>query len=149
MKILAPLKGEVIPIAEVSDPVFGEEILGKGVAIRPTGNRVVSPIKGIVTQMFDTGHAVSLTSDDGVEVLIHVGLDTVRLKGEHYTPRVKEGDNVNPGDVLIEFNREGIAAGYDTTTPIVICNSDDFKDFDMIVEKTVSEGDEIMLLRRK
>jgi PTS system beta-glucosides-specific IIC component len=148
--IVAPLEGEVIPVTEVNDPAFAEEILGKGVAIIPTGGRIVSPINGTVTQMFETGHAVSLTSNDGAEVLVHVGLDTVRLKGTHYTTHAKDGDKVKAGDLLIEFDREKIAAdGYDTVTPVVVCNSDEFGGFEVLTGKAVKEGEEILILTKK
>ena len=123
----APVAGEAVPLNQVSDPTFGEEILGKGVAIRPASNRVVAPCDATVDLMFDTGHAVSLQADNGAEVLIHVGLDTVNLKGAHYTVHAANGDKVKKGQLLITFDREAIKAdGYDTITPMVICNSDNF-----------------------
>lgn len=125
----APLAGEAVPLSMVSDPTFGQEILGKGVAIRPSDGRVIAPVDATVGTMFETGHAVSLTSKEGVEILIHVGLDTVVLKGQHYTACVKTGDTVKAGDVLIEFDKDAIAAaGYDTITPIVICNTAEYAD---------------------
>jgi len=149
ISILAPINGELIPITEVSDPTFSEEMLGKGVAIRPLNGRVVSPISGTVTQLFDTYHAVSLTSDDGVEVLIHVGMDTLRLKGAHYTPHIKDGDSVKPGDLLLEFDIKAITdAGFDIVTPVVICNSDEYTQFEAQSSKIVVEGDEIIRLKK-
>ncbi len=125
--IYAPVAGEVVAITEVSDPTFGEEILGKGVAIKPTDGRVVAPCDATVDMMFETGHAVSLVADCGAEILIHVGLDTVNLKGEHYTVHAKNGDHVKKGDLLMEFEPEAIqGAGYDIITPVVICNSGDY-----------------------
>ena len=148
--ILAPLEGELIPMGQVDDPTFSEEMLGRGFAIRPTGGRVLSPVAGVVTQVFETGHAVTLTSQDGVEILIHVGLDTIRLKGEHYRIHVQEGDPVSPGDLLIEFDPQGIqAAGFDTVTPVVICNYDLFADFDITECKAVKEGEAIIFLTKK
>jgi len=145
--ILSPLKGELIQIVQVDDPTFSEEMLGRGIAVRPSGGRVVSPVSGTVTQMFDTGHAVTLTSDDGAEILIHVGLNTVKLKGEHFTKCAREGDLVSPGDVLIEFNRDGISkAGYDTVTPVVVCNSDDYTGFETRSAKVVDEGEGVIFL---
>lgn len=145
IKILAPVKGEAVPISEVSDPTFGEEILGKGIAIKPEQGKVVSPVKGTVVLMIDTGHAVSLLSDDGVEILIHIGLDTVQLKGQHFTTHAKTGDKVNVGDLLIEFDVESIKqAGYDVITPVVICNTADFKEIHTFAGKPVQEGDEII-----
>lgn len=147
--ILAPIAGDVIPITHVSDPTFSEKILGEGLAIKPAGGRAVSPIEGTVTQMFDTGHAVSLTSDDGVEVLIHIGLDTVRLKGKHFTIHAHDGDRVKPGDLLIEFDVKAIAEeGYDTVTPVVICNSGDYRSVSSVAVNAVAElGDFILIAR--
>jgi len=149
ISILAPMRGALISIKEVSDPTFSEEMLGPGVAIRPTEGRVVSPVQGRVTQLFETGHAVTLTSDDGAEILIHVGLDTIQLKGAHYTPRIREGDAVKPGDLLLEFDLAAIAAaGFDPVTPVVICNSDAFSAFEPQPGNPVREGDEIIRLKK-
>ena len=148
-KIHAPLKGRVIPVAEVNDPTFSGEMLGKGVAIKPEGNRIVSPVDGSVAMMFDTGHAVSLLSGGGAEVLIHVGLDTVKLRGQHFTVKARTGDAVKKGDVLIEFDLAAIAAaGYDTVTPIVITNTDDFKSVELRTGFEANELDEILTLHK-
>lgn len=143
--ISAPVAGKVVPIREVSDPTFGQEILGKGVAIHPCANRIVAPCDGTVEMMFDTGHAVSLTAENGAEVLIHVGLETVSLGGKHFTPHVKNGDRVQKGQLLLEFDREAIAQeGFDTITPIVICNSDQFGDIHVYADKSVQEGEPVL-----
>ena len=147
--VLAPLQGQLKPITEVNDSTFSEEILGSGVAIVPGSNRVVSPVSGSVTQMFHTGHAVSLLSDDGVEVLVHIGLDTIRLKGRHFTTHVKDGDRVQAGDLLIEFDREAIAAeGFDVTSPVVICNTAHFKQIVPVAAGPVQERDAIMHIKK-
>lgn len=123
----APVAGEAVPISEVSDPTFGQEILGKGIAFHPTEGKVFAPCDASVDLMFDTGHAVSLVADFGAEILIHVGLDTVNLKGEHFTVHAHNGDKVKKGDLLIEFDAAAIAAaGYDVITPMVICNTPDY-----------------------
>lgn len=143
--ILAPVEGEVCPLSEVSDPTFGMEILGKGVAIKPSRGRVVAPVSGVITIMFDTKHAVSITSDTGAEILIHIGLDTVNLKGEHFKSFVKADDRVKAGDLLVEFDISKITeAGYDVITPVVICNSDNFPELKTITGKAVKELDEII-----
>ena len=143
----APLKGEAIESAAVNDPTFAEEMLGKGMAIKPAEGKVYAPFDGTVAMVFDTKHAVSLVSDKGTEVLIHVGLDTVMLKGEHYTAHVESGASVKKGDLLLEFDMEAIAAaGYDTVTPVVICNADDYKDVIRTTGKQVEPGDVIMEL---
>ena len=145
----APLKGEAVPSAEVNDPTFAEEMLGKGMAIKPAEGKVYAPFDGEVALVFDTKHAVSLVSAKGTEVLIHVGLDTVMLKGEHYTAHVETGAAVKKGDLLLEFDIEAIkAAGYDTITPIVICNSDDYKDIVRTTGKPVESGDTVMELEK-
>lgn len=146
--VAAPVAGEAVPLSEVSDPTFGEEILGKGAAIRPTQGKVFAPFDGTVDMMFDTGHAVNLISDDGVELLIHVGLDTVKLKGEHYTAHVQNGDKVKRGQLLLEFDPAAIAAaGYDVITPVVVCNTADFA---AVTAKLgpVASGDEFLTLSK-
>lgn len=123
--IVAPVSGQAVPLSEVSDPTFSEEILGKGAAVIPSSGRVVSPIDGTLDLVFDTGHAASLSSDDGAEVLVHIGLDTVKLAGKHYTVHRKIGEKVKRGDLLIEFDLEAIRAeGYDLITPVIICNTE-------------------------
>lgn len=147
--IYAPVAGEAVPIYTVNDPTFAEEMLGKGIAIRPSAGKVVAPCDATVDMMFDTGHAVSLVADCGAEILIHVGLDTVNLKGKHYTVHAKNGDKVKKGDLLIEFDAEAIAAeGYDTITPVIICNSDDYGSFEAHVGKTVAIGDVVIELAK-
>lgn len=146
--ISAPVEGEAVPVSQVSDPTFGEEILGKGVAVKPAKGRVVSPVNGKVETMFDTGHAVSILSDEGTEVLVHVGLDTIKLKGQFYQPHVKSGDRVKRGDLLIEFDIAGITgAGYDVITPVVICNSDAYGQFDPVTGP-VKEQDDLIRLKK-
>ena len=145
--IYAPVKGEAVPSTEVNDPTFAEEMLGKGMAIKPSEGKVYAPFDGTVAMVFDTKHAASLVSDKGTEVLIHVGLDTVMLKGEHYTAHVESGAAVKKGDLLLEFDMEAIkAAGYEVITPVIVCNADDYKD---VIRKTgvqVEPGDTVMEL---
>ena len=106
----APISGDVIPLSEVNDQTFATGLLGQGVAIQPTGTRVIAPADAKVEAIFPTGHAVALNTVDGLDVLIHVGLDTVQLEGKHFTVHAQVGDVVHKGDVLIEFDREAIAA---------------------------------------
>lgn len=125
--IAAPVAGKAVPITEVSDPVFSGEILGKGVGIVPTAEgKVYAPCDATVAMVFDTAHAVSLESaQGGAELLIHVGVDTVKLKGEHFTTRCTAQSEVKKGDLLLEFDQAAIAAeGYDTTVMVVVCNTD-------------------------
>lgn len=147
--LLAPIKGEAVSLAAVEDGMFSEEILGKGIAIKPTEGVVLSPISGTVTATFDTKHAIGLTSDNGLELLIHVGIDTVQLDGEGYKYFVEKGQQVNVGDKLIEFDVKGIEGkGFKTITPIVVTNSADYGDIISLSEATVNTGDKIMKIIR-
>lgn len=122
--VLSPVEGAVIPLTDVEDSVFASGVLGAGCAIKPTSGEFRSPASGVVSMLFDTHHALAVTTDDGVELLIHIGLDTVRLNGKHFAAHVAKGDRVVPGQLLITADLGAIrAAGYDTTTPIVVANS--------------------------
>lgn len=146
-KILAPVEGRAIPMSEVNDPTFSQEILGKGVAIVPTVGRVVAPADGEISMVFNTKHAVSMTTEDKAEIIIHVGLDTVQLNGQYYTAHVKAGDVVKTGDLLLEFDMDKIKeAGYDVTTPVIICNTPDFPDMKCISGVDVTNQDVIIEL---
>ncbi len=143
--IAAPVKGECIPISEVPDPTFAEEILGKGMAIKPAEGKFYAPADGTVTTLFPTGHAVGLTTSDGVELLIHVGLDTVQLKGQFFTTKVEVNQTVKKGDLLLEADLEGISgAGYNTVTPVLICNSPDYSKIECRTEGMAEAGDEVI-----
>lgn len=132
--IYAPMKGKVIPLAEVPDKTFSSGCLGNGVGIVPEEGIVVSPVNASVFQVFDTQHAIGLVTDTGVELIIHVGLDTIKMKGEGFNAFVKNGDLVRVGDKLLEFNLEMIKEkGFSTVTPIIVTNTDKFKN--VIVEK--------------
>ena len=147
--IAAPVAGEAVESSQINDPTFGEEMLGKGIAIKPTDTKVYAPFDGTVALVFDTKHAISLVSETGAEVLIHVGLDTVSLKGEHFTTHVENGAAVKKGDLLMEFDKEAIAvAGFETIIPVVVCNSDDYKGVKRITGSVVKPGDTIMELEK-
>ena len=121
VRMRQPLQGTIVPLEDVPDSTFADRLLGGGVAIDPSGSQVVAPAAGVVSQAFPTGHAVALTLDDGAEVLIHVGLDTVKMNGEGFTVHVKNGDRVAAGQPLVDFDRSAIeAAGYKAITPVVI-----------------------------
>lgn len=145
----APVDGKLVSIKEVSDPTFSEEILGKGVAVIPSDNKICAPAEGTVTTVFPTGHAAALTTQEGVEVLIHIGLDTVKLDGKHFTIHVQEGQKVQTGDLLIEADLEKIKEeGYDIITPVIICNSDEFSEITPEAFAEVARGDAIMRLKK-
>ena len=146
--IAAPLSGEVVPLPSVNDPTFAEEILGKGVAIQPAAGVVVSPVNGTIASIFDTGHAVGLVSDDGAEVLIHVGLDTVNLKGKHFTVKKASGDKVRIGDVILEFDKEAIQSeGYEVITPVIISNHFNYSSVESAASGNVTVGDPLLKLK--
>ncbi|MFT3797749.1 glucose PTS transporter subunit IIA [Microbacterium sp.] len=138
----APVAGEVVPLAQVPDPIFSGALIGPGVAIAPTASRVVAPIAGVVVAAPASGHAIGLRTDDGTELLIHVGIDTVKLNGEHFTPRVAQGDRVTAGQVLLEFDAAAIAAaGYSLVTPVIVTNIGGDQRVDVVADGSVSEGD--------
>ncbi|CAJ1183675.1 PTS system beta-glucoside-specific EIIBCA component [Companilactobacillus paralimentarius] len=127
--INSPIKGEVLPLSEASDNVFSSGALGKGVVIHPTEGKVYAPISGVVSTLFPTKHAIGIVSDSGVEVLIHIGIDTVDLNGKYYESFVKQGDHVFTGELLIKCDLEEIQrAGYSTETMVIITNSDKYED---------------------
>lgn len=144
-KALSPLSGTVVPLSEVPDPAFASGAMGKGVAIEPAAGRVVAPFDGTVTVAFKKKHALAVVSDNGAEVLVHVGIDTVKLDGEHFTSYIKEGDRVAAGQLLLEFDVEQIrAAGYPTVTPVIVTNTFDYTDVLPLRQGEVSEQDELL-----
>jgi PTS system beta-glucosides-specific IIC component len=148
--ILSPIEGETRSISEVNDPTFSEKILGEGIAVWPAKGEVVSPVDGTVAILFETKHAVSIISDQGTEILIHIGLDTINLRGEHFRSFVKANDKVKAGDKLIEFDIDKIKeAGYDVITPIVICNTAAYSNIQSFTGKTVKQMEQIMSLKVK
>ncbi|WP_026882206.1 beta-glucoside-specific PTS transporter subunit IIABC [Clostridium akagii] len=143
--ILSPIEGKAVALSQVNDATFSEEIMGKGVAIIPSKGRVVSPVNGEVTALFNTKHAIGLTSEDGTEILIHIGLDTVKLEGKYFIAHVKKDDKVKVGDLLIEFDIKAIEkAGYEVITPVIVTNSVKYKDIVSIIDKKVEEKDELI-----
>ena len=122
---------------------------GIKIGVIPSSGRICAPADGTVSTVFPTGHAATLTTEDGVEILIHVGLDTVKLDGKHFTIHAQEGQKVSKGDLLLEADIEQIKAeGYDTITPVVICNSDDFSEVHLSEPGEVSQGDEMISLQK-
>lgn len=145
--IVSPLTGEIIPLGNVDDPVFASETMGKGIAIEPTIGEAVSPVDGTITIVFPTGHAIGITSDEGAEILIHIGIDTVQLGGKYYSTLVKEGDRVSKGDLLVNFDIKKIKeAGYPVTTPIIITNTDRYIDIIDMKKEIVQANDNLLTL---
>lgn len=147
--IYAPLAGQVVPVSEVPDPTFSAGMLGNGIAIIPTDGKVCAPCNAMVDMMFTTGHAVSLVADNGAEILIHVGLETVGLQGKSFTVHVQNGQKVKKGQLMIEVDLESVkAAGLNTITPVLVSNSDDFGTFNTVTGKTVTNDDVVIEVAR-
>lgn len=145
VSIVSPLVGQVKALSEVNDPTFAEGILGKGVAIVPEDGRVYAPCDGTVVSVFDTKHAISFRSEEGVELLIHVGLETVSLKGEHYRPYVGNGQKVKKGELLLEFDLEALKKdGFDPITPVIVVNPDDYASIEAVNVEELNVGDQLL-----
>lgn len=146
----APAAGRAVSLKEVNDPTFSEGILGDGVAVVLSDGKICAPEDGTIGMIFETLHAVSLTTKYGAEILIHVGLDTVKLKGEGFEGFVKAGDTVKKGDLLLTVDIEKVkAAGYDTITPMLICNTAQFAEVKGLIGKEVAPGDDILEVTEK
>ncbi|ALA43568.1 PTS beta-glucoside transporter subunit IIABC [Paenibacillus peoriae] len=143
--LVSPLQGKVLPLEQSSDVAFASGAMGKGILIDPTEGVLTSPVNGTITTVFPTGHAIGITSNDGAEILIHVGVNTVKLKGQFFDKRVKEGDIVKQGQLLLEFDIEQIkAAGYTTATPIIVTNSAQYLDVLNTMETEVKREDYLL-----
>ncbi|HJC48574.1 MAG TPA: beta-glucoside-specific PTS transporter subunit IIABC [Candidatus Lachnoclostridium pullistercoris] len=143
--VAAPVSGHVVPLSEVKDEAFSSGVLGKGVAIVPAEGKVYAPCDGEISTMFPTGHAVGITGDNRAEILIHIGMDTVKLDGKYFSPKVETGAKVKKGDLLVEFDMDKIKeAGYDVTTPVLVTNADDFVDVSGETGKDVKAGDALL-----
>lgn len=146
--IVSPMSGKIVPLSAVSDVAFSSEALGKGFAIEPTDGHVYSPVDGKVVMIFDTKHAIGLTTEDGAEILIHIGLDTVNMKGQGFTVHVEAGDQVKIGDPLVDVDLDAIKEdGYETVTPVVVTNTTNYSTFNLLKEGTVTEGEKVFSIR--
>ncbi|PAV31643.1 PTS glucose transporter subunit IIA [Virgibacillus profundi] len=146
IEIVAPVNGDIIPLEEVPDPVFNQKMMGEGIAITPSDGHFLSPVNGKIIQVPDTKHAVGILAEDGSEILIHIGLETVALKGEGFEAKVKEGDEVSVGQVLIEADLEYIRDHADTVTPIIITNSqNNGKEYRMTDAKIGTAGETVII----
>ena len=148
--ILSPMTGTVLGLGQIPDPTFASGLLGQGVAIIPSDNKVIAPFAGEVASLFQTRHAIGLLSHSGIELLIHVGIDTVRLDGKPFTAHVKVGDAFRAGDLLLEFDRQAILdAGYDLATPIIITNSDEYPEVMTVAGTAVTAGTPLLSVTRQ
>lgn len=147
--IYAPISGEIVNIEDVPDVVFSEKIVGDGVAVRPIGNKIVAPVDGVIGKIFETNHAFSMESKEGVELFVHFGIDTVELKGEGFTRIAQEGQSVKRGDTVIEFDLALLESkAKSVLTPIVISN---MPEISCIVKKSgeVVAGESVVLALKK
>ncbi len=136
----APAKGKAVNIQDVNDPTFSSGMLGQGVAVLPSE----------IAMVFDTLHAISMVAENGVEILVHVGLDTVNLKGQGFEAHVKAGDSVKKGDLMLTVDLDFLKAeGYDIITPVVVCNTDEYAKVEGIFEKEVMPGDDVVEITLK
>ncbi|MCD8118891.1 MAG: beta-glucoside-specific PTS transporter subunit IIABC [Lachnospiraceae bacterium] len=141
----SPLAGELMPLSEVKDEAFSSEALGRGVAILPSEGRLYAPCDGKISVFFPTAHAIGIETEYGADLLIHVGMDTVDMEGDGFTPRKKQGDRVKMGELLLEFDIAKIrAAGHDTATPMIVTNSDEFREITPVMPKTVIVGERVL-----
>lgn len=147
ISIASPLKGRLIKLSDVQDEVFSSGVLGKGVAVLPEKGVLYAPADGTISAFFPTGHAVGMTTADGAELLIHVGMDTVQLEGKGFTPLVKVDDKVKKGQKLLEFDMDLIQnAGYSLVTPVLVTNADDYADVTVADAESISSGEELLTI---
>ncbi|WGE66918.1 beta-glucoside-specific PTS transporter subunit IIABC [Actinobacillus equuli subsp. haemolyticus] len=143
--LVSPLEGNIQKLTEIADPMFASEALGKGIAIEPTKGELISPVNGTISSVFPTKHAYNIISDDGLEVLIHIGMDTVQLNSTHFETFVKDGDRIQVGQLLGKFDIENIKArGYSVVTPIIIANSDEYLDVIVTNEPYIYQNEPLM-----
>lgn len=146
--VYAPLSGTVIPLKEIEDAVFSAGIIGQGCGIHPSDKTIYSPFDGIIKLVADTKHAVGITSSDGIELLIHVGIDTVTMNGRGFQVHVKTGDAVKCGQKLLTFSRDEILkAGFSDTIAVLITNSDDYKTFEFCQYGKISSLEKLLTVR--
>ncbi len=147
INIASPVKGTAISLNEVKDEVFSKNIVGKGAAVIPAEGKVYAPVDGVAVSVFDTKHAIGIAAENGAEILIHIGLDTVELNGKYFTAHISQGDAVKKGQLLMEFDMEAIrAAGYDVVTPVIISNTDQYLDVLAFAKGEVDTNDTLITI---
>ena len=144
----APLAGRALPLTDVNDAVFSQKVMGDGLAIQPSEGKVYAPFNGEVASLFETKHAIGLMGDNSMELLIHIGIDTVNLQGQYYDAHVKVGDRVKKGDLLISFDKDAIEkAGYETVTPVILTNTDSYTTIEAQTGCEVRPGDTVLTVK--
>jgi glucose-specific phosphotransferase system IIA component len=144
-KVFAPVNGLVLPITQSADPAHQQEAVGKGVCFMPLGGKIFAPFNGTVEMVFNTKHAIGLKSDDGVEMLIHCGIDTVKLEGKGFTVHVKEGDKIKTGDLILEYDKDIIeSSGFSLETQVIVTNYDEYKAITQAKSGDCAVGDIIL-----
>ena len=148
IELYSHMNGTIVPLEKVEDEAFSSKVLGEGVAVEPTEGKLFAPCDGKVEMVFDTKHAINIVSHSGCEILLHIGIDTVKLGGEFFESHVIDGQEISKGDLLISFDIEEIKkAGYKTTTPMIICNTDDYKSVNAVAKGSVSQKDKIIEIK--
>ncbi len=148
MELYAHMNGTVVPLEKVEDEAFSSKVLGEGIAIEPSEGKLYAPCNGKVDMVFDTKHAINLVSEEGCEILLHIGIDTVKLDGKFFETHVSDGQEIHKGDLLISFDVEGIRnAGFKTTTPMIICNTDDYSSVEAVGTGVIATGEKIIEMK--
>ena len=146
--LVSPMNGVVVSMNEVKDEAFAACVLGDGVAVEPEEGKLFAPADGVIDNVFDSKHAIGMTTTEGVELLLHVGIDTVKLAGQHFTVGVSAGQKVKQGDLLLTFEMDAIkAAGYLCTTPMIVCNTDDYQSIQPLATGPIKAGQKLLEIK--
>lgn len=146
--VCSPLDGEVIPLSEVGDPAFAGGMMGQGVGILPTSGKLLAPVDGEIAAVFPTGHALGIRTDNGMELMLHIGIDTVELDGKGFKAHIKEGDQIRTGDLLVEFDIEEIvSAGYKVTTMVLVSNAKEMGEMKVLASGHIAVSEKLFAFR--
>ncbi|MGN0484128.1 MAG: PTS glucose transporter subunit IIA [Lachnospiraceae bacterium] len=149
MILSSPVRGKAVSLSQVNDPTFSEGMLGKGMAVMPEEGNIYAPADGEISLVFDTLHAVNMVTSEGIEVLIHIGLDTVTRKGAGFQAHVATGDHVKKGDLLLTVDLDALRAdGFDTIIPVVVCNTDDYAEVLEAASGEVAAGEDLIRVKK-